>query len=429
MRNMNFYLMLTLLALFFSSPVFANHVTLSGFFDGTELQLEPFNGTCDNPENSLGYQELGPIQVSSTGLYDITDAGDRVAVDVVSRIYEGSFDPKNIESNIVGTSIDIAEQVSLDTGKNYIVVIQHWCINRAGAYGVAISGPGDITGTGIVASPDYWLGEFELNDPVAVFDYPSAINSIYNINGPIQFDESGVYYFADLGQPQRTDLVLKIFEGGFNPADTSENEVITLDDEGQVQLDTGKDYYFVTYPWFEGVIGEWHFALFPPGAPSLNLFIDGAWNNENTSGQGILIDVLPTVLGGNPFLFLAWFTFDDVATSIQQKEASSSAIKSVGDPTQRWLTASGTYTEGASQVDLIFSNTSSGAFNASEPKPIQDNGYGTGTLTVNDCNNLTLAFDLPSGPGPGSIEFKRSAVDPLKLELCNDLGMQPGIID
>ena len=428
MHNKSIIVLLTLSALLVSGVAYANHVTLSGLFDGMELQLSPFDGTCDNPETYLGYQELGPIQVSSTGFYDVTDAGERVSVDVMARIYEGSFDPGNIQSNVIGSTIDIAGQVQLEAGKNYRVVIQHWCTNQAGVYGVAFSGPGEITGSGVVASPAYWLGEFKLDDASADFDFPAPINNIYHVNGPIRFDESGVYYFADLGQPERVDVVLKVYEGGFNPADTSENEIVTLDDDGQVQLDTGKDYYFVTYPWFENVIGEWHYALFPPGTPSLNLFIDGAWNNSNTPGQGILIDVMPTIAGGNPFVFLAWFTFDDPPAAVN-KESAISETESVGDPTQRWLTAFGTHAQGVSKVDLSFENTFGGGFNSSYPTPTQDSTYGTGSLTINDCNSLTLEFDLPTGPGQGSVELQRSAVDLVKLELCNALGMQPGFIE
>ena len=109
-------------ALFFSSAVFANHVTLSGLFDGTEPTLTPFSGTCGN-DDMLGYLEIGPIQVSSTGIYNIVDAGDLVAVDVVIRIYDGTFDPQNIQTNIVGSSIDNAEQIQLEVNKQYVVVI------------------------------------------------------------------------------------------------------------------------------------------------------------------------------------------------------------------------------------------------------------------------------------------------------------------
>lgn len=415
-------------ALFFSSAVFANHVTLSGLFDGTEPTLTPFSDTCEfeSGDGMLGYLEIGPIQVSSTGIYDIADAGDLVAVDVVIRIYDGTFYPQNIQANIVDSSIDIAEQIQLEANKQYVVVIQHRCVNQAGTYGVAFSGPGNITGTDVVASPDYWLGQFALDDPMTDFGYG---NSIYNISGPIQFDEGGTYSFADLGWLLRTDLVLLVYEGAFNPGDPAENMVAELDDDGVLQLETGKDYYFVTYPYplYDNTIGEWHFALFPPGKTSINLFLDGAWNNPNTRGQGVLIDVLPTVFEGTPFIFLAWFTFDEPPATLQS-DSGSGKVLSVGDSSQRWLTAFGTYVEGTSEAALKFENTSGGVFDSETPVPTQDSVYGTGALIVEDCDNLTLEFNLPSGPGQGSTHLKRSATDPLKLTLCEDQGFRPGVI-
>ena len=159
----------------------------------------------------------------------------------------------------------------------------------------------------------------------------------------------------------------------------------------------------------------------------LNVFVEGAWNNPDTPGQGLLIDIMPTVAGGNPLLFLAWFSFDHLPT-IQKAASDSNGTMSVGDSTQRWLTAFGTYVSGSSKVNLSFENTFGGGFNTSIPMPTQDSTYGAGTLTVNDCNDLTLEFDLPSGPGSGNVELKRSAVDAVKLELCNDLGLMAGII-
>jgi hypothetical protein len=411
-------------ALFFSSAVFANHVTLSGLFDGTEPTLMPFNGTCGG-DDMLGYLEIGPIQVSSTGIYDIADAGDGVAVDVVIRIYDGTFDPQNVQVNIVGASIDIAEQIQLEANKQYVVVIQHWCFNQTGTYGVAFSGPGNITGIDVVVSPDYWLGQFALGDPMADFGFG---NSNFDISGPIQFDKSGTYFFADLGWFLRTDLVLLVYEGAFNPSDPGQNMIAELDDAGFLQLETGKDYYFVTYPLYDNATGEWHFALFPPGKKTpINLFLDGAWNNPNTRGQGVLIDVLPTAIEGTPFMFLAWFTFDEQPVT-QKSDSGSGKVLSVGDSSQRWLTAFGTYAEGMSEVALSFENTSGGVFNSEIPTPTQDSAYGTGTLIVEDCENLTLEFNIPSGPGQGSTHLERSATDPLKLSLCEVLSFRPGVI-
>ena len=413
-----------------AAPVLADHVTLSGLFQGSEPTIAPFTGTCPEPAAALAYQEIGPVRVGTTGLYDVADAGDQVAVNVVIRFYEGSFDPQDVQANLVASSVDVADQLPLNAGVNYVIVIQHWCENREGAYGIALSGQGDITGTGVVKSPAYTIGTFKSTDPVA--DFGGLEPTLYNVHGPIVLPVTGTYHYSDLSvngpNAQRVDMELWIYEGSFNPADPGENSVAYLDDNESVKLLADTEYYFVTTPWNENEFGEWHFVLFPPGASAMNLFFEGAWNNADTVGQGVLIDVLPTVFEDAAFLFLAWFTFDELPPITQSLE-SDATPQAVGDSTQRWLTAFGTYREGASRVELSFENTFGGVFNSAVPEPDQDSAYGTGALVAHDCNDVTLEFDLPAGPGEGSTRMGRSAPDPLKLDLCEELGQQAGVIE
>jgi hypothetical protein len=410
----------------------AGHITISAKFDGSETSTTPFPGSCGTPDAALGYQQLGPIQVSATGVYDIADASyqgtgsesDEFGVDVVIRVYDGSFDPQNINANIVGTSVDIQEKFTLEENNSYVVVVQHWCENQAGTFGIAFSGEGDITGNGIVQSPEYWKGVFQPDDPTADFGFGDVV---YNLNGPVRFDESGVYYYADLGWQRRTDVVLYIYNGPFNPDDPGENAVAVLDDGSAVTLQSNQDYYLLTYPWDSGsAVDEWHYAIFPPGEPAINMFFEDAWSDATIEYQGVLLTVLPSY----NFVFAAWFTYDEAPSTKQSAgTAPLPGLQSVGDPSQRWITAGGVYTEGATEVPLKFENSYGGGFNASVPAPSQDPEYGTGRMVIESCNDITIEYDLPTGPGEGAYSVSRSAPDPLKVELCEALGLQPGVIE
>jgi hypothetical protein len=69
-------------------------------------------------------------------------------------------------------------------------------------------------------------------------------------------------------------------------------------------------------------------------AVDINAGIDGSWVNEETLGQGFLIDAHPNPDGGN-FIFVAWFTYgDDTASG------------------QRWLTAQGDFEGATAEIDI-----------------------------------------------------------------------------
>lgn len=402
------------------SNVSADFVTLSGQFEGDESVLAPVSGTCDEPEALLAYKLLGPIKVGEEGVYDVSDAGDQVAVDVVIRVYKDAFDPNSVETNLVGGTIDVADQLTLEAGVDYHVMIQHWCSNAVGTFGLGVSGPGLVTGAGVVPAPDEWWGEFRENDPQADFGLGFVG---YQVSGPHRFDVTGTYFFADLGWSLRTDMVLSVYRDSFTPTAVGQNRVATLDDSGTLPLEKGTDYFFVSYPWLAGDVGEWQFALFPPGVPAINPFTGGAWYVEGMEGQGILMEVFPSF----ELAFLAWFTFADDAAALSARSGDS-AVDEVGASSQRWISALGSFDDGADRMSLQFENTSGGAFNTKAPGQEQDTDYGTGTLQVVDCNHLTLTFDLPSAGQSGVNELTRVAPDPQTLQLCEALGLRPGVI-
>jgi hypothetical protein len=409
--------------LFTAGAALADHVTLSGTFEGNEPTLSPLPGTCPfGGDAALGYREIGPVSVSVTGEYDIVDAGNGVAVDVLISIYANDFDPANINTNFV-QFVDEGDTVTLSADTPYVLVVQHWCNNATGTYGVAVSGPGTITGTGVVNSPAHTLGSFTSGDPSA--DFGNGLG-YYDLNGPIQVPRTGRYFFADLSIWQRTDMVLFVYAGAFDPANPDQNRVGTLDDNATVDLQAGTDYYLVSVPFFTNSEGEWHYALFPPGPTTINQAFSGAWVNFDFLGQGVLMEVFQDL----NFVFLAWFTFDQAPAALKLQSASAgNKTESIGGASQRWLTAYGSYAPGASSVDLTFENTTGGVFNTLSSGQQTDTSHGTGSLIVDDCGHLTLDFDLPAAPAAGSNELERAAPDDFRDELCMELGVRPNPIE
>jgi hypothetical protein len=406
-----------------AGAAFADHVTLSGSFDGSESMLAPMPGTCPfGADDSLGYRELGPVSVAATGDYHIVDAGNGIAVDVLISIYANDFNPADINANFV-RFVDEGESLTLSAGTPYVLVVQHWCNNTTGTYGVAISGPGTITGTGVVKSPAHTLGSFASGDAIADFgNGPTR----YDLNGPVQVERAGRHFYADLSLWQRTDMVLFVYAGAFDPANPALNRVGTLDDNATVDLQVGTDYYLVTVPFFTSSEGEWHYALFPPGPTTLNQALSGTWVNFDYLGQGVLMEVFQEL----NFVFLAWFTFDQAPAALKLQSAQAgSRTQAIGDTSQRWLTAYGNYAPGASSVDLIFENTTGGVFNALSPEQETDSSHGTGSLIVGDCARLRLDFELPSAPAAGSSDLERAAPDAVRDELCLELGVRPSPIE
>jgi hypothetical protein len=412
----------------------ANHVTLSGIFEGDEPTLPPFPESCsEGLGDPLGYLRAGPVQVSANGIYDVVDAGNASfndptfrAVDVVVRIYEGSFDPANVEANLV-VAVDTGEQVELDPGINYQLVLQHWCENTKGVWAVALSGQGEITGTGVVNSPDRTIGEFTDEDPTADFGFGPAP---YDVTGPIRFDEEGTYFYADLSLHSRADMELSVYEGAFDPGDTNDNLVVRLDDSGAIPIKADTDYFLVSSPFLAGDRGEWHYAWFPPGRVEINRFLSGLWFDEREVpgeadfGQGIFLEVFPSL----NFVFAAWFTWDlaDGAPSVDALRGRTA--DALGATDQRWLTAFGGYAEGDTRMDITFENSTGGIFNAPSPDFERDENYGTGSIIANGCRELVVEFDLPDAPTQGSTTLNR-VEDELVQLFCSETGAQPGVIE
>ncbi len=387
-----------------AQSVFANNITISDFFseDGLEMAASPVS--CGEVENQI-YLETGTVTVSSTGDYELADAGNLLGfsgtgqgiVDIVINIYEDSFSPADPGFNRIAI-IDEGAAVTLESGKNYVLVLQPWCENISGVFGIVIRGSGIISGAGF-NSAAFTSGQHELSDASA--DFPMGIGlHAYDVSGPVTVPQTGIYYFGEVGVNFNAGITLLAFEESFNPNDTSANLVGSASLVGPLSLSSDKIYVFVTVDT-DDLAGNWQYALFPPGPVRFNESMKGAWVTPGVDGSGVMMEV--GLQSG--VLFFAWFTFPDAPLSMLATKSAPtlssvseiSANVDIGSTDQRWLTGFGPIHLDSSIVDIKYENTTGGIFNAVTPKPTTDSNYGFGTAEVTGCNNITITYDLPGG--------------------------------
>lgn len=116
--------------------------------------------------------------------------------------------------------------------------------------------------------------------------------------------------------------------------------------------------------------------------PSVNLDqigLTGAWYDPNESGQGLLVQTIPDLIGpGQGFFFGGWFTFDVLAAG-----------------GQRWYTIQGPVSRVNSSATLQVYATYGGNFNAGPP--IGATPVGQATIQFSDCTRGTLTYHLSDG--------------------------------
>jgi len=138
---------------------------------------------------------------------------------------------------------------------------------------------------------------------------------------------------------------------------------------------------------------------------TINAGLNDAWVSADAPLQGMFITVFPD-LG---LVFVAWFTFDSVSPGV------GSAVFGAAD--QRWVTGLGGIQ--GNRVELAMELTSGGAFNAAEPVPVQEAGYGTLALDFKDCTEASVTYDFPGAGESGSFLIHRVVAD--NIPLCESL--------
>jgi hypothetical protein len=136
----------------------------------------------------------------------------------------------------------------------------------------------------------------------------------------------------------------------------------------------------------------------------INIGLNDAWFDPETSGQGFFITVLPK-LG---VVTLAWFTYDT-------ERPPEDVTAKLGEPGHRWLTATGVYSGNQSIMDIEVA--SGGIFDTSTV--IERRLDGTLTLTFDNCHLGTVEYDIPSINQTGTIVIRRVVDD--NIALCEEL--------
>ena len=128
-------------------------------------------------------------------------------------------------------------------------------------------------------------------------------------------------------------------------------------------------------------------AVAPTQAPDNynDVLHSGAWNNPATGGQGLMIDIVPSI---NTF-FAAWYTY------APQSEALT------GPAGLRWFTLEdNTYTPGDLNLkDVPIVTTSGGVFNT--PSEVTSVQVGSADVTFTSCTTMTLKYTFTQGEFSG----------------------------
>lgn len=392
------------------ATAWAGNWTLLASFDGSEDSMPAnaasLSGCFPEPPEVLPYKDLGNFQVSQSGRYygaDLSPKSEALPAlgskETVLLIYNGPFDPQNLNLNMVGL-IDFAaptrqdeDWVDLNSGTDYRAVFQAGCDAEPGLAGFALRGPGEFSGVG-APTPEGFYGDFSTTTTIADFpDWGTHKYESFKFSVP----KSGYYWFLDVGFGWTGSFVdQRLYKGSFDPDSPTDNLVGTGQYFGfKVYLNAGEVIEVVNVDRYDSDT-IYQVVMYPPGdLPGFNPAFTGAFADPDVPKQGMLMET-DEVLN---LAFLALFVFDDDASAQPVDTA-------VGSSDQRWLTAFGRFSYDSKVVELSFENTSGGRFNSSLPEAEQNSSYGMGTLTALDCQHLLLEYSLPGTPD-GSMNLVR----------------------
>ena len=427
-----------LIGAFFTAPLLANGVGLSGVIDGDSDVIAALPGACQGAPN-LPYEVVADLQVDESGNYNVSEVSAFLTQDLVIYFYEGAFNPQNPNQNLVDF-FDFGGSVNLQAGTTYSVVVQNWCDPVEAAWYAVITGSGTITASNSVNLRSWQRGILNANDPSAPLPFCNGSRR-YEIAGPFRVPGNGFYYYGDAsigytdfgsddGTATGIDSFVLVYNQPVNTNNFQQGLIGVFDDAGRIELEAGTDYYVLVTPFCDSpalATGEWAFVLAPQGPLVINGGLNDAWFNPATDGQGFFINVFE----GVDFMFVGQFTFQSggAAMSVTSDGRVGGSLEAVGDDSQRWLTANGSWDGNVATLDVV--NTSGGQFDSATPMPTNTPAGTYGTMEIdfeNDCINATVTYDLfgASPPEQGTIPLRRIVPDENNVMNCTDRGALPG---
>jgi hypothetical protein len=398
---------LCVLFLFAATSVFANNVTVSGTFDGSEAKMAAAPDSCDDVAKR--YHVADTITVSSSGSYTFVDAGNWFSyaipqgsiADTVTIIYSDSFDSANPANNRLAT-VDEFESIELYAETSYVLVVQHWCAEINGAYAIVIDGGNATISGGDFTSLPQTIGDFDSDSLTASFSDQGVLR--YRSDATT-VTASGTYYFRDVGEEfGGSTLSLRIYTDSFDPLNTDANIIVNTNGLfiDSFTLQAGINYVFVVVEnRFESQ--RLQYVLFPPGPLYFNPGLNGAWVADGVEHQGLLMEVLPNA----GILFFAHFTFTDQVAVVsknvsrlttQTSDSGGAEVpNSLGADDQIWMTAFGSIPASGSYMTINYENSTGGRFNSETPAATINSNYGTGWIEGFSCDHLLINWNLPGG--------------------------------
>ncbi len=139
----------------------------------------------------------------------------------------------------------------------------------------------------------------------------------------------------------------------------------------------------------------------------INAGLSGAWFNPATSGQGVYLEVLPSL----NLLISAWFTYDLLPPEALQKT-------DFGASEHRWLTMEGEYNEDTVESVLIL--TKGGEFDGD--KPVDYSLYGSVSIQFSSCDRAVMTYEITDPAISGSIPLQRQSDS--NVDLCQKLASE-----
>ncbi len=133
----------------------------------------------------------------------------------------------------------------------------------------------------------------------------------------------------------------------------------------------------------------------------INAGLSGAWVNPVTDGQGLYLEVLPAF----NLVIVGWYTFDVNAPD-------ETVPSSVGDASNRWLTAVGNFDENTF-VGTVY-NTSGGLFD--NPKAVSTTATGSMSIVFNNCSTAVFSYLLDDSEISNTMNIQR--VSGANIALC-----------
>jgi len=135
--------------------------------------------------------------------------------------------------------------------------------------------------------------------------------------------------------------------------------------------------------------------------------LSGAWFNPATDGQGIYLEVLPSL----DTIIMAWFAYD----TEQPDAAVPSTIGAAGN---RWLTAVGSF-QGNQFIGKVY-KTSGGLFD--DPIGVSNTEIGEVIIIFNSCGQAVMSYVLNDSGLSNSINIQRLSGS--NIEFCEQLAIE-----